>query len=38
MVLDLRKDFDDIYAHLVDRVKAFDPKNNPGPERAKLSP
>lgn len=27
MKLDLRKDFADIYAHLVERVKAFNPKN-----------
>ncbi|MBX7104731.1 MAG: hypothetical protein K1X57_11665 [Gemmataceae bacterium] len=35
MKLDLRKDFDDIYSHLVKRVKAFDPKTNPGPGEGK---
>ena len=29
--LDLRRDFADIYAHLVDRVRAFDPATNDGP-------
>jgi hypothetical protein len=33
MKLDLRKDFDDIYAYLLDRVQSFDPKENPGPGR-----
>jgi hypothetical protein len=31
MKLDLRKDFDDIYAYLVRRVRTFDPSNNAGP-------
>jgi hypothetical protein len=35
MKLDLRKDFDDIYGYLLDRVKAFDPKKNPGPGTGK---
>lgn len=35
MKLDLRKDFDDIYAYVVKRVKAFDPRTNPGPGKGK---
>jgi hypothetical protein len=31
MKLDLRKDFDDIYAHVVNRVQTFDPSTNAGP-------
>ncbi len=31
MKLDLRRDFADIYAHLADRVRAFDPATNDGP-------
>jgi hypothetical protein len=29
--LDLRRDFDEIYTHLVERVKNFDPSTNSGP-------
>jgi len=29
--LDLRKDFNEIYAHLVERVRTFDPSTNAGP-------
>lgn len=29
--LDLRKDFDEIYAYVVKRVKSFDPETNDGP-------
>lgn len=31
MRLDLRRDFEDIYAHLADRVRNFDPATNDGP-------
>ena len=31
MKLDLRRDFAEIYAHLVDRVRTFDPAKNDGP-------
>lgn len=31
MKLDLRRDFDDIYTYLVDRVRRFDPAKNDGP-------
>ena len=31
MRLDLRRDFADIYAHIVDRVRNFDPATNDGP-------
>ncbi len=31
MKLDLRREFDEIYAFLADRVKTFDPANNDGP-------
>jgi hypothetical protein len=31
MILDHRKDFQEIYAHLVERVKAFDGSTNQGP-------
>jgi hypothetical protein len=35
MKLDLRKDFDDIYAHVVDRVRTFDLRKNAGPGKGK---
>jgi hypothetical protein len=31
MKLDLRRDFDEIYAYLAERVRTFDPKENDGP-------
>lgn len=39
MKLDLRKDFDAIYAHVVQRVRDFNPAKNagPGPKKAPIS-